>query len=218
MKKILLSFLLCSICLSNCTKTNNLESTNEEYNEAITVSGADKATSEIILSSAEELSIRKFVNAQAGLRVRNYPDLSADRIAVLENLTEIRVIREVENNINIDGIEGKWTFIETGDIQGWVFGGYLTLEPMIIRNLNSIVDISDYVKRDINFSKRGSDYGINDLFAGMSIKGEFKITRVRVKSSEGVYDKITAPQPTARAEAQSPSGVFGIRTIRKTQG
>jgi len=121
MSNLFLLFLVCSIFLSNCTRTNNFEAVNEEYHGT---------TTEITLSGTEELNIQKFVKAEAGLRVRNYPDLTADIIAVLENLTEVRIIREGVNNVTIDGNEEKWVFIETTNIQGWVFSWYLTLEPV----------------------------------------------------------------------------------------
>lgn len=66
-----------------------------------------------------------YANAPAGLRVRSQPSVSGERIGVLEYLAAVRIIREDGNIITIDGIEGKWTFIETDNIQGWVFGGYL---------------------------------------------------------------------------------------------
>jgi hypothetical protein len=66
-----------------------------------------------------------YVNAQAGLRVRNSPDINAERIGVLDNRTKVNVIREDTKTVTIDGITGKWVFVREKGIEGWVFSGYL---------------------------------------------------------------------------------------------
>jgi hypothetical protein len=65
------------------------------------------------------------VNATLGLRVRNSPSLNSDRIGLLNYLTEVRIIEEDSNIVNIDGIEGKWVLVHTNNIEGWIFDGYL---------------------------------------------------------------------------------------------
>ena len=65
------------------------------------------------------------VNATLGLRIRNSPSLNSDRIGLLNYLTEVRIIEEDSNIVNIDGIEGKWVLVHANNIEGWVFDAYL---------------------------------------------------------------------------------------------
>jgi hypothetical protein len=60
------------------------------------------------------------------LNVRTFPSLDSDIIDVLENFSEVYMIKEEERNVNINGVNGKWTFIvSNNNMHGWVFGGYL---------------------------------------------------------------------------------------------
>jgi hypothetical protein len=76
-------------------------------------------------TQAQETSAVMYVNATAGLRVRSSPDLDGERIASLSYMSEVRVTRQGENTVTIDGISGKWVYVTAGDTEGWVFGGYL---------------------------------------------------------------------------------------------
>jgi len=83
-------------------------------------------------TQAQEISAVMYVNATAGLRVRSSPDLDGERIASLSYMSEVRVTRQGENTVTIDGITGKWVYVTAGDTEGWVFGGYLeTLNNLI---------------------------------------------------------------------------------------
>jgi hypothetical protein len=66
-----------------------------------------------------------YVNSSEGLRVRNSPNLNGEKIGLLEFFTAVKIIREDNNSVNIDGINGKWVYIKT-PIEGWVFDGYLS--------------------------------------------------------------------------------------------
>jgi hypothetical protein len=102
------------VFISNCTRKIGIEFKDEIHFE------------EEISDEIQEIKTSMYVNAPEGLRVRNSPSIDGDRIALLDNLTEVLVIGEDENYVNIDGISGKWTFIEAGNIRGYVFGGYLS--------------------------------------------------------------------------------------------
>jgi hypothetical protein len=116
------------VFISNCTRKTGVEFKDEIYFEAE------------IPDDIQEIKTSMYVNAPEGLRVRNSPGLDGDRIALLDNLTEVLVMEEDENNVNIDGISGKWTFIEAGNIRGWVFGGYLSTGLNENRGMNGIED------------------------------------------------------------------------------
>ena len=69
--------------------------------------------------------VKMFVTALDGLRVRNAPT-DGDVIVTLAYLTEVTVLEEQENSVTISGATGKWTLIETANIRGWAFGGFLS--------------------------------------------------------------------------------------------
>jgi len=117
MKNIILIPLFLPILLSSCSRRNDIE-----FNSSIDY--------EEFLSETNEQNNKMFVNAPDGLRVRDFPSINAEQIGILDNLTEVIVIREDEMMVSIGGIQGQWTFIESGNIQGWVFGGFLSSKPL----------------------------------------------------------------------------------------
>jgi competence protein ComGC len=66
-----------------------------------------------------------FVNSQEGLDVIEDPDFSEHKRGTLDYLTEVLIVDEDENTININGIDGKWLRLIIPSIGGWVFSGYL---------------------------------------------------------------------------------------------
>ena len=65
------------------------------------------------------------VNAAAGLRVRSLPGVDGAVTGVLAHRAEVTVIGEVHNPVTIDGIQGNWVYVTSGNVEGWVFGGFL---------------------------------------------------------------------------------------------
>jgi hypothetical protein len=128
MKSPIYMFIILMVLISNCTRKTGVEFNDEIRFEAE------------IPDNIQEVKTSMYVNAPEGLRVRNSPGLDGDRIALLENLTEVLIIEEDENNVNIDGINGKWTFIEADNIRGWVFGGYLSTEFIENHSMNRLED------------------------------------------------------------------------------
>ena len=122
-----------------CTKENIVEIMSEENTQELDIIDSVENTENTILVM--------YVNAPGGLSVRNIPSINGDRLDLLEDRREIIVLSEDQNIVSIDGINGKWTLIESGDIQGWVFGGYLTRTPRAqeIRPLDSISEIVETV-------------------------------------------------------------------------
>ena len=143
MRKNVCTLLFFAFFLYGCTEKSNGEPVAGEIpggNETpVETAGAD-------IPGVQKPDIVKYVNASAGLRVRSSPDLNAQRIGVLDNLTEVRVMEEDGNSLNIDGIEGKWTLVESGNILGWVFGGYLSVEPLEATEQSSPNIIADNVR------------------------------------------------------------------------
>jgi len=155
-KIFIYSFLL--VLLLNCTKKSEVELIeNNNVKETIHTSA------EINL---EESIVTMYVNSPEGLRVRNSPDINGERIGLLDDLTLVRVIKQDETTIDINGIKGKWTYIETENIQGWVFSGYLSsLKP-----LRTIKEINDYIRGDLQIAFR---YGnLRDLFNTLKLDAD----------------------------------------------
>ena len=115
-KLILIAAVFCLFLISACNK-----------NEAPVVSAAEDNTSALDADSSDSQGLKKmYVNSVNGLRVRNFPGEEGERIGVLDHFTEVSVVREEGNTVTIGGASGKWTYVETNAIQGWVFGGFLS--------------------------------------------------------------------------------------------
>ena len=84
--------------------------------------GTNEATGNVGQATGE--TNKMFVNATAGLRVRTAP-VDGDVIGLLNNLQEVTVLEVADNEVVIDGTRGKWTLVESGNLKGWVFGGFL---------------------------------------------------------------------------------------------
>jgi hypothetical protein len=69
----------------------------------------------------------EYVNSFEGLMVKESPDIFSEIIFSLKHREEVKVL-EIGSAIIIDNIEGNWVLIETQDIKGWVFNGYLVQE------------------------------------------------------------------------------------------
>jgi len=65
-----------------------------------------------------------YVNASSGLRVRSLPSMDGEVIGVLDFFTKVSILKEDDEKITINDIEGKWVYINS-PIEGWVFDGYL---------------------------------------------------------------------------------------------
>ena len=84
-----------------------------------------------------------YVDSIEGLRIRDTPGLTGNRIGVLYDRMVVKVV-EIGDETVIDGIKSKWikillpieTIKNDKNIYGWVFGGYLTdkLEPFSTDN------------------------------------------------------------------------------------
>lgn len=69
-----------------------------------------------------------WVTSKEGLRVRNIPDLSGNKIGLLEYKKEVEVY-EIGKKEEIDNIIAFWLKIKFENSYGWIFGGYVTVIP-----------------------------------------------------------------------------------------
>ncbi len=66
-----------------------------------------------------------YVKSPEGLRMRDKPDLTGERISLLEDGQEVNVFEYDPNRVVIDGIDGYWVYVKSEEEEGWVFNGYL---------------------------------------------------------------------------------------------
>jgi hypothetical protein len=76
----------------------------------------------IILEKRPEIL---YVNSKEGLRVRDKPGLTGNRIFLLSHKEPVTLIEKSETPVEIDNIIGFWCLITNNEITGWVFGGFL---------------------------------------------------------------------------------------------
>ena len=157
-----------SLILSNCTKNNNVELV-EKIN-------FEENNYEQAISESKKVSIKMYVNSVGGLHVRDIPNINGERIALLDDGTEILVKKEDESNVIIDGIDGKWVFVEYNNVAGWVFNGYLTDSKTTANNfdvetpeevLNTIDSVADFIFNK-NFKLKGKYFNLQDVASSLS--------------------------------------------------
>jgi formylglycine-generating enzyme required for sulfatase activity len=130
-------FVFILILITGCNKTNKIQPVDEKKDDPVHISAE--------IEKQENLNKIMYVNSPEGLRVRNLPSINGDRIGILDYLTEVKIIKEDNDIINIEGIEGRWVNIIT-PVEGWVFSGFLENEELYKNRLNKI--IQDKIVRD----------------------------------------------------------------------
>jgi hypothetical protein len=109
------------------------------------------------------------VNSPEGLNVRKEPSINAEKIYLLGDKQEVRIIEVDKSNITIDNINGYWTLIETDRIKGWVFSGYLAEgnNKYIIQRDQGIIQSIDFPSGEIvnreNYVVKGYYYNIDAI-------------------------------------------------------
>jgi len=123
MNKITISiiyFLLLIISCNNKTQNNNVENNSIIEQEKNT--------------NINEPNKKMYVNASSGLRVRINPSTEDEMIGLLDNYTEVNILMEENNFVEINNVVGKWVYINT-PIEGWIFNGFLSEEIQIDPNV-----------------------------------------------------------------------------------
>jgi hypothetical protein len=125
-----ISVLIISIIfLSSCHARDNAEGVGASEHQAATQTAQIAVVQE--LPATRELNRTMFVSWTGGLRVRNSPSSRADIIGVVSDLSEVFVVKEETRDVIIDQFLSRWTFVEADDIQGWVSGRFLSMEPSL---------------------------------------------------------------------------------------
>jgi hypothetical protein len=66
------------------------------------------------------------VISEGGLRMRDAPDISGSKIAVIPRGNIVELLEESGEMITISGVTGKWSRVKWKNRTGWVFGGFLS--------------------------------------------------------------------------------------------
>ncbi|MBN1798721.1 MAG: SH3 domain-containing protein [Spirochaetales bacterium] len=74
----------------------------------------------------------RWVNATAGLRIRNQASLDGEVIGAIPYAEKVMLLYEEEQIETIDNTKGKWSKIRWQEKEGWVFGGFLQKEEITI--------------------------------------------------------------------------------------
>jgi len=77
------------------------------------------------INAQENTSNIMYVFAPNGLRVRNSPNINGEIIGRLQFGEMVEILRENSVTVTIDTLIGKWVYITTNSVEGWVFNGYL---------------------------------------------------------------------------------------------
>ena len=65
------------------------------------------------------------VTAASGLVLREKPNTTSTKLALIPEGTKVQVLEEKSESEQIGNVTGKWTRINHNGIRGWVFGAYL---------------------------------------------------------------------------------------------
>lgn len=127
------------------------------------------ATTEAKVENKASAAIKKtmYVNSKEGLRVRDKPDITGIVIGGLKYKNEVTVIEKTEYRVSIDDIRDYWYLVNSGDITGWVFGGYLrdSLEVIKMTEQRYFVTNVDVIMN--TYSKYNEEYKeINENLIG----------------------------------------------------
>lgn len=149
-----------------------------------------------------------YVKSPEGLRIRNKPDLSGNKIGVLYDRMKVKII-SVGKETTIDGIKSNWIKIllpvETAqakeNVYGYIFGGYMTdkLDPFSTKEWTD-KDLQRYlcrfswvtgIRSYYQFDADGS-YKMGRLESGAGGYGKYTVSiknkTITVKASYGDED------------------------------
>ncbi len=114
---------------------------------------------------AEETPEIMVVEAMSGLRLRYAPDLDSVVLLTIPNGAPVKVLRKKKKAIQVSGKTGVWVKVSYGDLEGWVFGGYLKayhVQPGVFRELLQILNSPDFSRKNENGSQTHDTYRFID--------------------------------------------------------
>jgi hypothetical protein len=169
-------FIIIIILLSSCNKKDDNNKSNYEVDMSAVYKILESMDNqEFSLSNEQELTIKKYVDSPEGLFVKSMPNLDSENIGFLNDLTEIIVIKVDTKNVVINGKYSNWNFIEFNDIQGWVFGSYLSPKISRERQEGTIDKIVLNICNNLNLVHNLTCDSYLDYLKSLNIIGEWNI-------------------------------------------
>lgn len=86
-----------------------------------------------------KLDKSRWINADAGLKLRSGPGTDYDTLGVIPYAEKVHMLSEEQNVVTIGSVKGKWSKVSWNNIEGWVFGGFLTENEILSPANNSDV-------------------------------------------------------------------------------
>lgn len=74
---------------------------------------------------------RRFVHASKGLSFRSGPDAAAEKLETLKYGTELKIVGFTDDEIEINGLKGRWAKVFIDKQEGYVFEAYLSKLPAV---------------------------------------------------------------------------------------
>ena len=110
------------------------------------------------LMFSQNLDKFEFVNASI-LNIRSEPTIESKVVGKAKKNSTIKVISKVNNYEEINGIKNKWKKIQYGEIEGFVFGGYLS-ENSFSHNQTDTFDIVLDMYYHLDYNPNLNWYGV----------------------------------------------------------
>ncbi len=87
-------------------------------------------TPETVIEKKEPVITEKSrkIISKGGLRMRDAPDITGNKIAVIPRGDIVELLEESGERITISGATGKWSKVSWKNKTGWVFGGFLSTD------------------------------------------------------------------------------------------
>lgn len=85
----------------------------------------------------------RWVLADPSLRMRDIPGLDGKQVALIPYASSVSLIEEVDEEVLIGGVSGKWSKVSWEDEVGWVFGAYLSGDKAPENSIKTIAYIKD---------------------------------------------------------------------------
>ena len=87
----------------------------------------------------ESINENRWFNSPEGLRMRDQPGVSGNILLTVLNSEKVTLLEEKGEILTIQGGTGKWSRILWQENEGWVFGGFLSKEEIIIVDIKNII-------------------------------------------------------------------------------
>jgi hypothetical protein len=149
----------------------------------------------------------RWVNATAGLRIRDSASLDSNVIGAIPYGEKVILLHEQDKEEEIEGITGRWSRIRWQDKEGWVFGGFLQKEEIVPPNtektelqLSGRYDLveDEYRSQYIDFKKNNTCIFIFNFCQGFGeVAGTYKVEgdTVSINITEDVVMKCKILSP-----------------------